>query len=185
MATISSNSLALYALDTGSTDPLEVSDTDPTGASTGDYYIKIDANGDFDSIQKFSSSSWGAAPSSDLKIVTFATSTTLDISNTINEVVARDGTGGSSAFIASGANSWTMSVDGLLDVNASQEGSAITIMDASRAGYYLIGSFYINANLSYIGQAIIESNSITGGVDEIATYSASLQGYGKLYKKTA
>lgn len=184
MATISSNSLALYALDTGSTDPLEVSATDPTGASTGDYYIKIDANGDFESIQKYTTT-WGAAPAGDLKIVTFATSTTLDISNTINEVVARDGQGGSSAFIASGANSWTMSVDGLLDVNASQEGSAITIMDASRAGYYLIGSFYINADLSYIGQAIIESNSITGGVDEIATYTASLQGYGKLYKKTA
>jgi hypothetical protein len=55
-------------------------------------------------------------------------------------------------------------------------------MDASRAGYYLIGKFVINSSLSYIGQAIIESNSITGGVDEIATYSASLQGYGKLYK---
>lgn len=177
MATVSSNSLALYSLDTGSTDPLEVLTADPSGGTNGDFYLKVDGSGNFVDVMKYTTT-WNPVEPT---IVSYSTSTTLDISNTINEVVARDGSGGSTSFIASGANSWTMSVDGLLDVTAG-EGDAISIMDASRSGYYLIAKFFITSTLSYIGQAIIESNSISGGVDEIATYSASLQGYGKLYK---
>jgi predicted secreted protein len=40
-------------------------------------------------------------------------------------------------------------------------------------------------NVSYIGQALIESVSLSGGFDETSTYSVSLSGYGKLYKYQA
>ena len=37
-------------------------------------------------------------------------------------------------------------------------------------------------NVSYIGQALIENVTLSGGFDETSTYSATLNGYGKLYK---
>jgi hypothetical protein len=80
--------------------------------------------------------------------------------------------------------SWSTSVDGLLDV-AGATGSAITVMDAARSKNYMIVKFDIaegGSNTFYAGQVLIDSVSISGGVDDIATYSASFTGYGDLYK---
>jgi len=198
MATINSNSLGVYSLDTTQTSPLEILDTTdamtdlvasdvPDGVATGDYFMVVNG-GTFTGIAKRDTATPEGDPSDEtdeLTLVALATSSTLEATNTINETAARDGLGGSTNFIASGAMSWSTSVDGLLDV-ASQSGSAITVMDAARDKNYLIAKFNIEegsgTDTFYAGQTLIDSVSITGGVDDIATYSVSLTGYGDLYK---
>jgi TP901-1 family phage major tail protein len=128
-----------------------------------------------------------AAPTnetSNLAIVALATSSSLEATNSVNETAARNGTGGSTNYIASGAMSWSTSIDGLLDV-ASAAGNGVDVMDAARNRYYMVVKFNIDEGSSdtfYAGQALIDSVSISGGVDDIATYSASFSGYGDLYK---
>ena len=195
MATINSNSLGVYALDTAQTSPLAILDTTdamtalvdgdcPSGVAVGDHFMVIDGTA-FTGIAKRVTG--GAAPSDEtanLTLVALATTSSLEATNSINETAARNGSGGSSNFIASGAMTWSTSVDGLLDV-AGATGSAITVMDAARSKNYMIVKFDIDegaANTFYAGQALIDSVSISGGVDDIATYSSSLSGYGDLYK---
>jgi hypothetical protein len=58
-------------------------------------------------------------------------------------------------------------------------------MDAARGKNYMIVKFDIDEgsnNTFYVGQVLIDSVSISGGVDDIAVYSASFTGYGDLYK---
>jgi len=148
-------------------------------------YLLINSSGDFyglglgsgsDSVYLFSS------VDSLLQLVSAATSLSVEASNTVNETTAHNGSGGSTTYITSGAMSWSMSVDGLLDLSSAGVGSAITIMDAARAKYYTINKFNTGTNVNYIGQSLIDSISLSGGVDDIATYSASFSGYGDLYK---
>lgn len=193
MSTISANALGVYAIDTPQTSPLDVvtsatvtGATVPAGLTTGDYAIIIDSTGDWVGIGKVDSAGTAFEDGSgDLSLMTAATSTNLEASNTVNETVARDGSGGSTTYIVGGAMSWSMSVDGLLDLSAVGAGSSVTIMDAARAKYYVIVKFDTGTNVSYIGQALIDSVSMSGGVDDIATYTASFSGNGDLYKDVA
>lgn len=200
MATINSNCLGLYTLDSTLTSPLEVVDNtaaDPTsltdavveaaGVAVGEFFLHVD-NGTFKGIGQRSAAA--AAPTdetSQLSLMALATSSNLETSNSITETAARNGSCGSTNYIASGALSWNMTVDGLLDV-ASGTGSVISVMDAARSKNYLIAKFEIveggTTTTFYAGQTVIESASISGGVDDIATYSANLSGYGDLYKGT-
>lgn len=194
MATISSNMLGLYAFATPSTSPLEVIvdtafasivDADLTAITIGDYFLAVTTAGAFLAIGKRAAAA--GVPTDEtasLELMALATSSNLEASNTINETAARNGSGSSTNYIASGAMSWSTSVDGLLDV-AAAAGSAITLMDAARNKYYMIAKFDMDegaSNTFYAGQALIDTVSITGGVDDIASYSASLSGYGDLYK---
>jgi len=201
MATINSNCLGLYTLDSNLTSPLEVvvtAETDVTaildtavgaaGVAVGEYFLAVNSAGGFVGIGVRSAAA--ALPTDgagDLTLMALATSSNLETSNSITETAARNGACGSTNFIASGALSWNMTVDGLLDV-AGGTGSVITIMDAARSKNYLIAKFEIveggTATTFYAGQTVIESASIAGGVDDIATYSANLSGYGDLYKGT-
>lgn len=195
MATISSNNLGLYAFNTSQDTPLEVLDTAtafgsltdgdvPSGVAIGDHFLVVN-NGAFVAVGKKAAAS--GAPTdetSELTLMALATSTSLEAQNSITETAARNGNGGSTNFIVSGAMTWSTSIEGLLDVSGAT-GSAITVMDAARAKQYLIAKFDIDegaGNTFYAGQTLIDSVSISGGVDDIATYSASLSGYGDLYK---
>lgn len=117
------------------------------------------------------------------EIMAAATSLSVEASNTVNETVAHNGTGGSTTYIVGGAMSWSMSIDGLLDLSASGVGSSVSIVDAARAKYYLVVKFDTGTDVQYVGQALIDNVSMSGGVDDIATYSASFSGYGDLYKQ--
>lgn len=196
MATINSNSLAVYALDSALTSPLEVvTSSDVTtvtdaslaalGLAIGDYFICINASGDFLAIGERNTGGGTALDStSNLSLVALATSSSLETQVSINETAARNGSGGSTNYIASGAMSWTVSVDGLLDVSGGT-GSAVTLMDAAKSKNYMIVKFEVDEGVLqtfYAGQTVISSINISGGVDDIATYSTSLQGYGELYK---
>lgn len=197
MATISSNNLGLYAFNTTQNTPLEVLDTTtaigsinnedaPSGVGATDYFIVVN-DGAFVAIAR-KNADGDAQPVTDatssLTLMALATSTSLEAQNSITETAARNGSGGSTNFIVSGAMTWSTSIEGLLDV-AGSTGSAITVMDAAREKQYLIAKFDIDegaGNTFYAGQTLIDSVSISGGVDDIATYSASLSGYGDLYK---
>lgn len=204
MANISSNKLGVFLIEPGSTSPLEVL-TSTSGAFTGVNDAALDAAGLVATDYAYVLTSTGAflglgkvqASGSDLEIVAAtdtpavlaaATSTSLEASNTINEVAARDGSGSSKNFIASGALSWNVSVDGLLDISGAT-GSAVSLTDAAAAQKYVhvefdtdVSSGNDQSTVKYVGQALIGSVTLSGGVDDIATYSATLQGYGDLYK---
>jgi hypothetical protein len=199
MATISSNKLGLYAFNTTQTSPLEVMDTSTAIASITDTSVAalgvateahfiVENSGEFVGIAKRSASS--GAPSDEtgnLALMALATSTSLEAQNAITETAARNGSGGSTNFIVSGAMTWSTNIEGLLDV-ASAAGSAVTIMDAARSKQYLVAKFEVaeagTAKTFYAGQTLIDSVSLSGGVDDIATYSATLSGYGDLFKGT-
>lgn len=204
MANISSNKLGVFLIEPGSTSPLEVLTSsnstfagvtdaalDTAGLVATDYAYVLKSDKSFLGLGKVQASG------SDLEIVVTtdtpvvlaaATSTSLEASNTINEVAARDGSGSSKNFIASGALSWNVSVDGLLDISGST-GSAVSLTDAAAAQKYVHVEFDTDVSagddqstVKYVGQALIGSVTLSGGVDDIATYSATLQGYGDLYK---
>lgn len=189
MATVNSNSLCVYALSVPQTSPIDVyigtdeDDIDASSPSEGDYAIVVKDTGEWVDIFVRGQSAWTSAADS-LDLLTYATQTSLEASNTINEVAARSACGTSANFIASGSLSWSLSVDGLLDVSvveSESEGSGITLMSAAQNQYYLIAKFAAGPNISYFGQCLIGSISFSGGVDEIATYSSTLNGYGPLY----
>ena len=210
MATIASNQLGIYYLDTAKSSPLVVlgangeyeSTAFPSSTVDTDFenapYYGVAYNEPFIVLQGSTLTPWlfkqanqGAnyttVPDSDFTLVAAATTTTLDTSNTINEVAARDGLGSSTNYIASGAFSYNFSVDGLIDLS-SASGSSIDVIDISRNSYYILMRFSTDINggsnqVSYLGQGLIESASLTGGVDDISTYSATFRGYGGLYKE--
>jgi len=197
MATISSNKLGLYAFNTTQTSPLEVMDTATaiasiTDSSVNDLGVATDAHfivenaGAFVGIAKRSTDSTPPSDeTSSLALMALATSTSLEAQNAITETAARNGSGGSTNFIVSGAMTWSTNIEGLLDV-AGATGSAVTIMDAARSKQYLVAKFEVaeagTAKTFYAGQTLIDSVSLSGGVDDIATYSATLSGYGDLFK---
>lgn len=210
MATVASNQLGVYAIDGGSISPLTTTTTlssgtaNPTGIVENEFIIKIDSNGAFVGLLKGGAANLVDYTVTGADLCAAATTTTLDASNTINEVAARNGLGGSTNYIASGAFSWSFSVDGLIDLTAEanagdgETGTPVTIVDLAKASKYVIVRFTTKIGndtggglgddagvVSYIGQALIESASMTGGVDDIATYSATFRGYGDLYKEIA
>lgn len=206
MANISSNKLGVFVIEPGVTSPLEVvASTDTTitnvshavlsaaGLSVGDYCYVEDNTGELIGLGEVGGTSEALTvdDTDDTRVLlAAATSTSLEASNTINEVAARDGSGSSTNYIASGSLSWTVSIDGLLDI-ASATGSPVTLTDVARKQQYVHVEFDTDVStgnsqstVKYVGQALISSITMTGGVDDIATYSCTLQGYGDLYKQT-
>ena len=126
-----------------------------------------------------------AATEMALDLVGCATNTTLDISNSINETVCRNGAGGSTKHIVSGATAWTISVDGLFGEEGDTDSNAPSLIALANDKQYVICKFKTSevdaSSVTYVGQALIESVSLSGGVDEIATYSVSLNGHSDLY----
>ena len=191
MATIAANALGVYQTASGQTSPLEVitsitvaAAVVPSGFPTGAYAIIINSSGDFVGIGQETSGNFTDVTTSALTLMSLATSTTLEATNTVNETVARNGADGSTTYIVGGAMSWSMSIDGLLDLSSAGVGTSTGVMDAARSKEYVIIKFDTGTQTQYIGQALIDSVSISGGVDDIATYSASFNGNGDLYKYT-
>lgn len=117
-----------------------------------------------------------------LKLQLAATNTGMDISNTVNEVVANNGAGGSSTYIVSGAQSWSFSADGFLTNEAGDQVN--DVFRASEASKYVIAKFDLDVTNSsskgFVGQGLVESFSVSGGFDDNVTYSISISGYGQI-----
>ena len=152
--------------------------------SSDKFYLLLNTDGSFADVVYPASQSQGFTFANASVLMSLATSTTIEATNTVNETVARNGADGSTTFIVGGAMSWSMSVDGLLDLSSTGVGTSTGVMDAARSKEYVILKFDTGSDVNYVGQALIDSVSISGGVDDIATYSASFNGYGDLYKYT-
>ena len=114
----------------------------------------------------------------DLELVGAATSSNLDLTNSI-ENVARDGEGGT---LQESNQEWTITCDGLIQTS---DDAGVSIMDMARNKYYAIVKFSVDkdgTDVDYYGQVLIESVQLSGGVDEIATYSVTLTGVDQLLK---
>jgi predicted secreted protein len=208
MALLNANYLGLYAFaDSGQTSAYRVvDDTTLSAAQTtflseaadGEYGILVNGSNiledtNLPAIGYESSGAWANGVSS-LELLAAATSTTLDMNNSIDEVVAKSTQCNSETYIVGGAQSWSFSADGLVqDTLVSGQKGATGLMDIARASEYVIVRFVLDVTkkdtaganenyVNYIGQGIIENVSITGGFDDTATYSVTVRGYGKLYK---
>lgn len=149
-----------------------------SGVADGDYVYLHGGSATFINVAS------EVATALSLELAGCATNTTLDISNSVSETVCRDGAGQSTRHIVSGATTWSISVDGLFGLQGS-ETDAYDLIDLAAGNNYVIVKFSTDVSgnsTDYIGQALLESVSVSGGVDDIATYSASLSGQGKLYK---
>lgn len=212
MALLNANYLGLYGFaDSGQTSAYRIEDAASlataqgnfgTNASAGDYGILVngddvwedDGTGANQPAIGFSNAGTWTNNVASLDLLAAATSTTLDLSNTIDEVVAKSSQCNSETYIIGGAQSWNLSADGLIqDVVASDRMGATRLMDIARKSEYVIVRFVLDVTdkdtsgtdenqVNYIGQGIIENVSITGGFDDTATYSVTVRGYGKLYK---
>lgn len=212
MALLNANYLGLYGFaDSGQTSAYRVEDNASlstaqsnfvSAADSGDYGLLVngltlhedDGSGaNKPAIGKDASGTWTNA-ADELDLLAAATSTTLDLSNTIDEVVAKSTQCNSETYIIGGAQSWSLSADGLVqDVISADNMGATSLMDIARKSEYILVRFALDVTekdtagsqenyVNYIGQGIIESVSITGGFDDTATYSVTVRGYGKLYK---
>jgi len=126
-----------------------------------------------------------------------ATNSTLDLSNATDEVVAKTTQCNSATYTSIGAQSWSIQADGLIGTEdrdiAGAESYGTDIFDMCNYGYYVLVKYTLDIdndqeagsddeNITYVGQGIVESANITGTFDSTSTYSATIRGYGKLYK---
>jgi len=208
MALLNANYLGLYAFaDSGQTSAYRVIDNSSlataktnflTAASSGDYGLLVNGDdlledtGNLPAIGYDNAGSW-ANGSTSLELLAAATSTTLDMNNTIDEVVARTTVCNSETFVIGGSQSWNLTADGLIqDFETAGEAGPVKLMDIARKKQYVIVRFVLDVTnkdaanavtgVNFIGQGIIENVSLTGGFEDTATYSVSVRGNGKLYK---
>ncbi len=187
MALINANCLGVYYIDGGSTSPLDVQvTTDLTAANVSDTESAIDLFVTSADVFLGAGTTDGNSnvTESTFVLAAAATNSSLDFSNSLEEIVTRDGTCGSTKNIVSSAQDWSVAADGLLQ-DTSDTGVALT--DIARDGEYVVIKFATGAGtgaVQYVGQGLIENVTLSGGVDEIATYSATITGHGKLYKYT-
>lgn len=206
MAIIKSKVLGLYVLDStyGQTTAFPVVKATnfdnsagaafTAGLDDGDYYLGVYAQstGQYagQAMALFELDGTSASPdkinrNDQLMLQLAATNTSLDISNTTNEVVAGMGSGSSSTFIVGGAQSWSFSADGFLTNEAADQVHSAWTSSSNK--YYVVVKFATDVTTTgskeYIGQGLIESFSLSGGFDDNIAYSITVAGYGDLYYK--
>ena len=132
--------------------------------------------------------------SGSMELAYAATNSALDFSTGVDEVVAKSEQCKSNTFTTIGASSWSVTCDGLISSEALGDGTfarGTEIFDICNKGEYVIVKYMLDTedgtgtaenDTVYIGQGIIESANITGSFDSTSTYSATIRGYGKLYK---
>jgi len=198
MAIIKSKVLGLYVLNStnGQTEAFTVGDgatvnaaaidAVANGASVGDNFIAVNGT-TFLGFAEILTATTGTVVSGGFSLALAATNTNMDISNSVNEVVARDGSGGSETYIVSGAQTWSFSADGFLTDDAGD--TAHDMWLSSSGSKYVIARFDTDVTDAtsnvYVGQGLVESFSLSGGFDDNVTYSVTVNGYGKLYTYTA
>jgi hypothetical protein len=176
MAVINANCVGIYYYDGASTNktPVNVVTQLPT-ASSGSNEIYVTSTNDY--------LGFGDGNGTGFTEVTYtlagaATSSSIELTNT-NEPVCRDGVGGT---IEDGDQSWTINAEGLIQ---DLSDSAVDLMDIARDNHYVVVKWSVDKNgldTEYISQGRIDNITLTGGVDEIATYSATISGTDDIWK---
>ena len=170
MAVINANCVAIYYLE-GSSSKREVQTTDTnTGMTTG----KIQIN----SSNKFRGVASGATTLETLVLAGAATNSVIEVSNAV-ENVARDGSGG---MLQETTQTFSVTADGLIQ-DTSDTGTDIMKMAIDKD--YVVVKWSVGESGSEVevaGQALVDTVTLSGSVDEIATYSISLTGVDDIYE---
>lgn len=186
---LNANNLAVYHIDTNAdSKPLTFVDSATSDAdiktamlaasAEGGFYVVKTSAGEFTTAGVYDdTSSSESFTTSAFTILAAATSSTLDISNEINDVARDAGQGG---VIQEKDNTFSISAEGLIEAVASDTGR--TLVDIANEGDYVIVRFYLDNSTAYVGIALIDSISLTGAVDETATYSVTFAGVDALIK---
>jgi len=216
MALLSANKLGVYVLrqsDVSQTAPLrvEVNNTSlasaVTAVSSADpastYWFAVNSSNEWyeqgatgrPNVYFYNNSSGSSADrSAYLELAYAATNSSLDFNTALDEVVAKGTQCTSSTYTSLGANSWSITVDGLISSDALGDATfarGSEIFDICNKGEYVVVKYMLDVedgtgtnenDTVYIGQGIIESANISGSFDSTSTYSATIRGYGKLYK---
>ena len=192
MAVINANNLAIYYDSVNAQEKAKLAFPYATTAALtadaiGNFAKVIVANEDSNSGENNLFIDYGALTGSNgsvftptaLTLVGAATNSTLDLSNSIEDV-ARDGDGGT---LQESIQEWSLQADGLIE---DENDAGESLLDMARNKYYAFVKFSIDKGgaepVDYYGQVLLESVQVTGGVDEIATYSVTMRGVDSLLK---
>ena len=169
MAVINANCVAIYYLE-GSSSKRTVSTSD-NSSTVADTFV-INSSGEFRGVAEDTSAAFY-----DLTIAGAATNSVIEISNAV-ENVARDGSGG---VLQESTQTWSVTADGLIQ-DSNDTGTDIFQMAIDKD--YVVVKWSVGeegSEVEYAGQALIESVSLSGSVDEIATYNIQLTGVDDIY----
>lgn len=129
-----------------------------------------------------------------MDLVAAATNTSIDVSRSIDEVVSKGTQCQSETYTTVGSSSWSVTADGLiLDTLTSSQTGSSALLDLARQKKYCLVQFALNVeakaissededHVTYWGQGIIESVSLSGSFDSTQTYTATIRGYGNLMR---
>ena len=161
--------------------------TPPDGSVSKPLIGTIQGSGD-------ASTGFTAYNENTLSLLAAATNTSIDSSRAIDEVVAKGTQCDSETYTTVGALTWSVTADGLIqDTVASGNYGASALLDIARDKKYVLVRFILDVDdingtngteseVQYWGQGIIESVNLSGTFDSTQTYSATIRGYGNLYR---
>lgn len=168
MAVINANCVAIYYLE-GSSSKRSVATSDSGFTANA---IMINTSGQFRGVANGAGNGLVS-----LTLAGAATNSVVEVSNAV-ENVARDGSGG---MLQETNQSFTLTADGLIQ-DTNDTGTDIMKMAIDKD--YVVCKWSVDANgttTEFAGQALIDTVTLTGSVDEIATYSVSLTGVDDIY----
>lgn len=169
MAVINANCVAIYYLE-GSSSKRTVDIEDNTSTVTDAF--TINSSGEFRGVASDATGTFY-----ELTIAGAATNSVIEVSNAV-ENVARDGSGG---MLQESTQTWSVTADGLIQ-DSNDTGTDIFQMAIDKD--YVVVKWSVGeegSETEYAGQALIESVSLSGAVDEIATYNVQLTGVDEIY----
>jgi hypothetical protein len=124
------------------------------------------------------------------RLVGLSTSCSLSYSNNVIETAAKNGIATiSTLHSVAGTGSFTMSIDGLVDITTAEDNAGTTasdehgfnnLMDMAITGTAVEVVFKSDTGTTYTGSAFIDSLEATAGVDSFASFTCSLKGTGGL-----
>jgi hypothetical protein len=191
MAKIQANSLCIYTVQASSDEPFVIyydSLPDYNAGSNpevvGELAILVTSTGKFVGAYNFTVIGWRPLQ---YAVLSYATQSSLQVDRGINTISYRDKcTGKSKSLVTSSALTWSMSVSALYDYeNLISEGETTgrSLLEIARKKHFTVSKFDVGT-ISYYGICLISNVNISGGVDDVVTYSATLRGYGTLYQAT-
>jgi len=170
MAVINANCVAIYYLE-GSSSKREIQTTDTDSGMTAG---KIQINNS----NKFRGVAASASTLETLVLAGAATNSVIEVSNAV-ENVARDGAGG---MLQETTQTFSVTADGLIQ-DTPDTGTDIMKMAIDKD--YVVVKWSVgeaSSEVEFAGQALVDTVTLTGSVDEIATYSISLTGVDDIYE---
>ena len=169
MAVINANCVAIYYLEGSSSKRTVATGSTGTGMTVGEF--QVNSSGQFTGVAAT------ASTYETLTIAGAATNSVIEVSNSV-ENVARDGSGG---LLQESTQTWSVTADGLIQ-DSADSGTDIFKMAIDKD--YVVVKWSVGesgSEVEFAGQALIDNVTLTGSVDDIATYSVSLTGVDDIY----